>query len=216
MKTKGSSWPHYGSLEWKAKEFVSIFTDILSICLPSSRIVVVSCLKEITKAATLWMDTSSARPATLPASGCWPPRLALTFKSSHLFSGLVGGSEKDETQEKYKKRNRKREERQSSYGMVSTSSTTNLSLETHRVWDFLKFSPNTHFTFNHVGPWWAFVPKDLHIFARIILHPIHFCIPLTFNPYVCLTFHLVEWLFLVWYLLSHSFSWVSLPTHRCF
>ncbi|XP_032485796.1 lipoma-preferred partner isoform X4 [Phocoena sinus] len=34
------------------------------------KIVVVSCLKEITKAATLWMDTSSARPATLPASGC--------------------------------------------------------------------------------------------------------------------------------------------------
>lgn len=54
------------------------------------------------------------------------------------------------------------------------------------------------------------------MFAQIMLHPIHFCIPLTFNPYVCLTFHLVEWLFLVWYLLSHSFSWGSLPTPRCF
>ena len=47
---------------------VAIFTYILSIYL--SRIVVVSCLKEITKAATLWMDTSSARPATPPALGC--------------------------------------------------------------------------------------------------------------------------------------------------
>lgn len=67
---EGSHWPHYGGCEWKAKEFVSIFTDVLSIFLPSSRIVVVSCLKGTTKAATLWMDTSSARPATLPASGC--------------------------------------------------------------------------------------------------------------------------------------------------
>lgn len=51
----------------------------------------------------------------------------------------------------------------------------------------------------------AFVSKDFHIFTRIMLHPTHFCIPVTFNPYVCLTFHLVEWLFLVWYLLSQFF-----------
>lgn len=51
QKRKGGNWPLYGSVEWK-EEFVSIFTDILSLCLPSSRIVVVSCLKEITKAAT--------------------------------------------------------------------------------------------------------------------------------------------------------------------
>lgn len=34
--------------------------------------------------------------------------------------------------------------------------------------------------------------QDLHIFAQITLRPIHFCIPVTFNPRVCLTFHLAE------------------------
>ncbi|XP_038301775.1 lipoma-preferred partner isoform X1 [Canis aureus] len=83
------------------------------------RIVAVSCPKEITKAATLWTDTSSARPATLPASGCSPPKPAPTFKYGRLLSWLVGGAEKKETQEKDKKRNGKIQERQSSRGIVS-------------------------------------------------------------------------------------------------
>lgn len=96
---------------------VSSCTHIPCICL--SRIVAVSCPKEITKAATLWTDTSSARPATLPASGCSPPKPAPTFKYGRLLSWLVGGAEKKETQEKDKKRNGKIQERQSSRGIVS-------------------------------------------------------------------------------------------------
>lgn len=99
---------------------ISIFTYIVSICLYFARIVAVSCLKETTKAATLWMGTSSARPATPPASECWPPRLALTSEVSGPSRWLVDGAEKNETHtQKKKKSNRKIEERQSSYGMIS-------------------------------------------------------------------------------------------------
>lgn len=96
---------------------VSSFTHMPAVCF--SRIVVVSCPKEITKAATPWTDTSSARAATPPASGCSPPRPAPTCKFSRLLRWLVGDAEKKETQEEDKKRNGKIQERQSSRGMVS-------------------------------------------------------------------------------------------------
>lgn len=73
MKREGKK-PRDGDLEWKPKEFGlrihSLHVRLLHFHLSSSRIVVVSCRKEITKAATLWMDISSARPATRPASEC--------------------------------------------------------------------------------------------------------------------------------------------------
>ncbi|VCW76783.1 unnamed protein product [Gulo gulo] len=107
--------------------WIAISTFIATVV----RTVVVSCPKETTKAATLWMDTSSVRPATLPASGCSPPRPAPTSKYSRLLSCLVGGAEKKEAQDKDKKWENTGKAIKLWDGLCS-SSNINLSLEAHR------------------------------------------------------------------------------------
>lgn len=139
-----------GSGSWACTSASQFHTH--PFCLHFSRIVVVFCLKETTKAATLWMDTSSARPATLPVSGCWPPRQALTCRMGRPLRCQARGTEKKEAQDKDKRRNRKIEAKLSTLGVVSVLHLLlTFSLEAHTGWDLFKFLPNTHFTFNHVS-----------------------------------------------------------------
>lgn len=127
-----------GSGSWACSHALQFHSH--PFCLYFSRIVVVFCLRETIKAATPWMDTSSARPAIPPASGCWPPRQALTCRVGRPLSCRACGTEKNETQDKDKRRNRKIEAKLSTPGMVSVLHLLlTFPLEAHTGWDLSSY-----------------------------------------------------------------------------